>query len=199
MNKKKNFKFLRIDSKSSSGFTLIEMLAAIIVLIALGSIVTGIVWTSLRGNNKASTVSNVRQNGNYALSIMSKMIRDAKYFKGVSIDGSSYSTDCYQTIANPSPTPIPYQYLKIKSFDDGETIFSCTEDNISSNSGTIDVSLLDSNSVSLASCYFECSQPSFSDYPTIKINFELTATGSAFENQASIPFETSVTLRNFER
>src|SRR3989344_9492754 len=99
---KKNLKFSR-------GFTLVEMLAAVIVLAAIGSIISGIVTTSLRGSNKTNEIETIRQNGNYALSQVSQNIAYAKVFGGLS-NGASESAEAIYETSCPSylsPTPAP--------------------------------------------------------------------------------------------
>lgn len=107
----------------------------------------------------------------------------------------------------PSPTPTPpliqYNYVKITSFDRGTTIFSCLDSSQRSPNGQIasnGANLVDTNnSVSVDSCFFTCSQDNIVSPPIIGINFTLSSKTSSnfFEKKASIPFQTSVTMRNF--
>ncbi len=181
------------------GYTLVELLAVITIIVVVGVIVAGILVSSLRGGSKSNVLDNVRQNGNYAITQMSKMILYAQNFNGVSADNTFYTTDCTQVIpSSPSPAPTPspkvYSYIKITSFDGGQTIFSCNGSTIASNGA----SLVDTATVSLVSCTFSCIQDNFGQAPTIGISFTLSQnTGSAFaEKQATIPFNTSITIRN---
>ncbi len=185
--------------KVTLGFTMVELLAVIVVLVALGSMIGGIFFATLRGTNKSNALTVVRQNGDAALLQMTKTIRNAKAFNGVSTDGVSYTTDCTVTPAVPTPTPVPYQYIKVTSFDGGVVTYSCDTSpvaTIASNSG----SLIDTTAVELvqSSCMISCSQSSAADVPTIGIRFTLKQkTTSTFpENQALLPFQTSVSLRN---
>lgn len=178
----------------NKGYTLIELLAVMIILVSAGVVVTSIMVSTLRGGNKSTTTNDVRQNGQYAISQMSKMITFAKEFNGVSVDNVTYSTNCLPyTGPTPIPTPPLYQYIKITSFDGGTTTFSCSSNTISSNSA----SLLNQN-IAVSNCFFTCTQASLSVSPTIKINFTLSKLNSGFfaENQTTIPFDTSITLRN---
>jgi len=189
-----NFQFSIFNSE---GYTLIELLAVIAIVVVVGVIVAGILISSLRGGSKSNVIDNVRQNGNVAITQMSKMLIYAQSFNGMSADGISYTTNCIQDIPpSPSPTPAPisYSYIKITSFDGGQTIFSCSNSTIASNGA----SLIDASTVSLVSCSFACTQNNFGQVPTIEINFILSAntTSSFAEKQATIPFSTSVTLRN---
>lgn len=193
-------------NKKSNGYTLIELLAVIIIIVVVGSIIVGILTYSLRGGNRSSNVEDLRQNGNYALSQMTKMIAYAKTFEGVStgaLDGNGnmiYDTNCIPTnppAPTPTPTPTQYSYIKILSFDGGETVFSCDSGltpTISSNSA----SMLDTTLVTVSFCSFTCTQTNLTFPPTININFTLSKknSGSFSESNFSIPFNTSVTLRN---
>ncbi|MCL4353494.1 prepilin-type N-terminal cleavage/methylation domain-containing protein [Patescibacteria group bacterium] len=204
-----NFK---LQISNSLGYTLIELLAVMAVLVVVGAVVGQILFSVLRGNNKTNTLSSVNQNGSYAISQMSKMIRNTQFFNGVSIDGSTYITDCVTSSVGaltPTPTPETYKSLKITSFDGGETIFSCdlasSPPTISSNSA----SLLDTNAVEIDMsssnpCYFTCSQDSFSGSTRIGIHFSLKEFSNSGvtpieEKSASAVFDTSVILRNPSR
>src|SRR3989344_2346993 len=174
---------------SEGGFTLIELLAVMVVLVVTSAVIGATLSSSLRGTTKTTTINNVRQNGSYALSNMSKMIRDAKKFNGVKANAAdAYITDCTVAAITPTPTPVQYKYLKITSFDGQSTVFNldCANRRIASNSADLidtTVATLDSSAV----CYFTCTQVSRSDYPTIGISFTLVqpTTGPNFFEQRS--------------
>lgn len=161
------------------------------IMITVGMIITTILVSSLRGSNKSNIVNTIRQNGNYSILQISKMLEFAQTFGGVSTDGTTYISDC-------SSPGTPYSFIKIKSFDNGQTIFSCNipASSIASNGA----SLIDSSSVSVSSCSFTCSR-NISVPPTIGINFTLTQKGSGglFEKQEKINFQTSVIMRNLNK
>lgn len=188
-----NFKFK--ISNSQRGFTLVELLAVSVVMIAVSIIVTATITSSLRGTTKTNTINDVRQNGNYAISQVSKMIEYAKSFGGVSNDGVSFTSSCINLTPPLTPTPTPSQYsnIKIIGFDDRETIFSCSSV-IASNGA----SLIDANLVSVDSCWFTCEHARITDAPIIGINISLIkkTTSSLFESNASVSFKTSVKMRN---
>jgi type II secretory pathway pseudopilin PulG len=143
---------MKINNKN--GYTLVELLAVIFILVAVGTIIASILTSVLRTSNKSANTENVRRNGNYAISQMSKMITYAQKLEGVSTDGIQYYTDCVSL-----PTATKYKYLKIESFDGGITTFACANSQIASqsSSGSLDY-LVDPTMY--ASCYFNCSQES---------------------------------------
>ena len=179
-------------SNSRKGYTLIELLVVMIIMVTVGVIVASILVSALRGTSKTNVIEEIRNNGNVTMVQMGKMIGFAQGFLGVSTDGTNYTANC--TTA-PSPQ---YAHIKIKSFDDKETIFSCNPLGSPPTIASNGASLIDTNKVTLDSCYFTCSQINISEPPVIGINFTLSQKGTSglFEQRATIPFETSVTMRN---
>jgi len=196
-----NHKSSIINRKPQFGFTLIELLVVILVIFSVGVLISSVLFSALRGTNKTNTIDTVRRNGNFAITQMSRMIRYAKSFNGVSTDGTSYTTNCIVTIPpspTPTPTPVQYSYVRITSFDGGVTTFICNSSSIASQASTL-VSLIDTQSVSITNCYFTCLQDSINSPPNIGVNFNLTQKGNPqfFEKKDSVNFQTSVSIRNY--
>lgn len=169
-----------MKKNNQSGFTFIELLVVVVVLISTGMVIGAILFSSLRGASKASILITARQNGDYAISQMTKTIRNAKSFGGV-----ENITDC-----SSQDVSTHFNSVKITNPDNSETVYSCD---------SLD-SFFDTNLVKTTenSCYFTCSQNSPSDSPTIGINFTLAqkTDNATVENTVSIPFSTSVQIRN---
>ncbi len=183
------------------GFTLIELLVAIGVFLAVGTVIGLILSASLRSSTKSSTITNVRQNGTYAITQMAKMIRAAQHWDisrgdGVSQDNTTYTTACV--------SGAQYHYLKVTSSSGVQTKFTCTGSpaNLSWQGAAINAPLIDTNIVALSgSCTITC-QMNSSGNPLIGISFSLLQknTVSTFiENIISpnaVPFKTSIEMRN---
>ena len=195
-----------INFKSNKGYTLVELLAVIVVMIVVGVIISSILVSSLRGGNKTSTVNEVRDNGNTAMTRMARAIEFAKRFEGVSevnLDGP-FRSDCLPEEVGPltpTPTPVHYKHIKIRAFDEGETTLSCLNSTIASTSATgATMALISESGISApdSSCYFTCNQAFISQPPTIGINFTLSKGASSlfFEQKFSTDFHTSVVMRN---
>lgn len=165
------------------GFTLIELLTAIAVFGIIGTIAVSVIVIALQGSTKSEVLTTVKQNGTYALSQMVRSIRYAK-----SLDSPN---TCVPSVNLTS--------LTITSgFDLGQTTYSCptaTSTTISSNSA----SLVDTSAVSVKSCSITCIQNTSADPPTVTIKFTLTGNNASgfVERVATVPFESSVTMRNF--
>jgi len=173
------------------GYTMVELLAVIIILVTVGTIISAILTSVLRSSNKSANTEIVRRNGNYAITQMSRMITYAQKLEGVSFDGSQYYTDSVS-----QSTSSRYNYLQIKSFDGGITTFACNDSKIASLSASGTSYLADP--ALNATCYFNCTQASAAAPAKIDIFLDLSVGSSTnfAESQAEIPFETSVIIRN---
>lgn len=194
------------------GYTLVELLTVIVVLIIAGTLIISIFVSSLRGTNKTNSITAVSENGRYALEQMSRSIRNAETFEGVSLDGIDYTTDCSVPavgVLTPTPTPAQYRSIQFAGPSGEDVVFMCryTDPNtgkltIASQSGSESLSFFDTEAVSVSKCYFTCSQSDISETPLVSVNFSLQATLSGtflFDNKASaspVPFSTSIFIRN---
>jgi prepilin-type N-terminal cleavage/methylation domain-containing protein len=178
------------NKKPQAGYTLIELLTVMVILVTVGMIITSILVSTLRSGDKSSTTNYIRQSCNYAIAQMSKMIAYAKSFNGVFDEQQRLWTNCVGSTKT-------YYNVKITSFDDGQTIFNCSNSKLSSNSASL-VNPIDTD----ATCSFACSQNDIYTSPTINIFLTLKKLKPAGittllpEAQTTIIFQTSVTLRN---
>lgn len=67
-----------IKKNKQKGFTLVELLVVISIMVVLGVIFTNILIDTLRGKNKVNAVNQVKQNGQVVLDKLSNEIRDAE-------------------------------------------------------------------------------------------------------------------------
>lgn len=175
----------------SDGFTLVELLAVMIVFVALSSIITSIIVSALRGNTKTNALNIVQSNGNYAISQITKAIRNATTLLAPFPCG---------TVSSPTATSA----VKF-AFPDGTTsTYSCrdAQNNLTLSSNS--AALIDTTSTSITACSFTCGQDTASSYPIINVDFSLQSKTSSglVEQKASssaIEFQTSVVIRNLIR
>lgn len=62
----------------NAGFTLVEVLVVISIVGVIGLVLTQVFFRTIQGNNKAQISSNIKQNGQSALDIMDKTIRNSE-------------------------------------------------------------------------------------------------------------------------
>src|SRR3990167_9297726 len=94
---------LKKSLENEAGFTLFELLVVILLVAVVGGISTIILVSSLRGSDRTNSVNKTRASGNYAITQMTKMIKYARSFDGVSQNGTDYATDCVSIAAVPAP------------------------------------------------------------------------------------------------
>lgn len=99
------------------GFTIIEILFALVILASMGIVLSQTFFTSTRSNTKEEILKEVKQNGDFALDTMERIIRNAKSLS--STCGSSNQQSI--TVVNP---------------DGGSTILGCQNDSDLSGSYT---------------------------------------------------------------
>lgn len=62
---------------NNKGFTLIELLVVFGVLAAIGGVTSDLFVGIIKGANKANIINEIKQNGNYALGYMDRVIRNS--------------------------------------------------------------------------------------------------------------------------
>ncbi len=186
MNSKLKTENLKL--KTNRGYTLIELTVVMILLIVVGTLIVGIINSTLRGSTKSKITNDLAQNGNYALSLMSNLLLSAQKFQ--SIRSTSPVAGTFTSCEN---GPLIGDRITLLEFDGGITDLTCNGTNISSNSAA----LLDSSQVITTACSFTCTQTDPYSLPRIDISFQIkNATGATNEKQANATFSTSVSLRN---
>ena len=173
---------VRKKKKVTRGFTLVELLVVITIFVTVGSVVISLLVISLRGSNKSESTTVVKQNGSFALS---QMVKNIRYARDIATPAS-----CIPSATSSTLTIVTYPY-------NTQITYQCpigASQAISSNSA----SLIDINAVQVTACQFTCVQASASEPPRVTIQFTLTSRGAnaLTESQSTIPFQSSVILRN---
>jgi len=162
------------------GFTLIELLVVIAIMGTVGVMVSNLFFQTLKGSTKAELLKTVKQEGDYAISSMERIIRNAKTVESVCASGGSTASS-----------------ITVTNQDDTSTSFGCDAGNTKI---TLDGADLTSSIVAVSGCgsFITCTQ-SGSTPPVVAIKFSLSQAGSSSrpEEQASVPFQTIVSLRNY--
>ncbi len=187
---------LRVENgelRNMKGFTIIELLISLLILTTVTGTLVGVFVVSLRSTKKISNIQLIRQNGNYAVNQMKKMIQYAEFFNGISTDNVSYTKTCDSPTA---PSLTQYKYVKVTALDGGQTTFSCSgsPQTIASNSA----SLIDTSVFFMSACSFTCIQAATDTPYTIGISFTIDKINrtSFLEDPTPLIFQSSVTLRN---
>lgn len=161
------------------GFTLVELLVVIAVMSVIGTISTDLFSSVIRGGNKANVINEVKQNGQQALDVMERYIRNAA------------------TVSGPSTTELDLNVA------DQPVIFKCTGGKITMQVGTAPVrDLTNTNSqsgVKVRECAFTVTLAGTAP-GVVKIDLTLdqaAADSSRQEFKADVKLSTTVSLRTY--
>jgi len=172
-------KFLVYNFQFSKVFTLVEILTAVSILAIIGTICLGVITITLRTTKKSDVMQVARQESDTALT---QMVKNIRYAQNITDPASCIPTTTVSSITITSVTThLPSTY-------------ACTSNSITYN-GT---SLFNTNAVKVSACSFVCTQASVNDPPTVTIQYSLVpaTTGLFVETNFTMPFQSSVTLRN---
>lgn len=167
-------------------FTLIEILVVSAIMLIIVGAISSLFFSSLRGANKTTIINEAKQNGDYALSVLERSVRNARSI----YDYTSYCNGTSRTS------------LSIINSDGGLTTFQCPEGDvrIASTSGSATF-YLTSNKVAVSPCSFSCSLSAGST-AIVKISFSIhqlspsPAVTLKPEELININYSTSVVVRN---
>ena len=175
-----------------NGFTLIEILVSVGILAIVSTLMAQVLFTTTHVNTRTNSLEDIKQNGNFTLDVIGRMVRGAQ----------TIETSC-----SSGPTAIS---ANITNPDNNVTTLLCVSDGkaarIASVSGT-NVAYLSAGNVTLsASGGVSCADSTltFSCPPATGIQNQLTigftlgqlgVSGSAF-NSGKSAFQSTVDMRN---
>lgn len=172
----------------SKGFSLIELLVVVVLIGIIGTITTQVFILGFRSQGKSEVLKEVKQNGDYAMSVMESLVRNA--------------ADVPRTSCNTSSTT-----FSIVGADGFTTTFLCSSNQIASQSSGMPVPTptvtfpLTGTRVEISSCTFRvvCPTPPFGP-KYIFINFTVSQAGSGLpvDQTASLDYQSTVSLRKYD-
>jgi len=161
--------------KKNSGLTLIELVVVSAILLMAGVVLVSSFFSITKSNTKAELMKVIRQNGDYALSTMEKIITGGFVD---SCDGDTHST------------------ITVRDEEGNETVFSCLGDPVYIASSSSQ--LTDNDLIQASNCQFQCE--AVGNYQKVTISFTLENIGSSSrqEEKASQHFQKVILVRNRE-
>lgn len=179
-----------------SGFTLIEIIIALVIVSTLATVASTSLFTLLRGASKTEILKEVKQNGDYALSVMDVKVRNARQI-----------LPTYPCDGTPQPG------VEIQNPDLSTTRFSCAVDGSlqrlqEQDSSPVQSNYLTSSQVTIprqsstceaANVAFRCSTSAVdgkSKTVTIIYNLMQGATNVPITEQATQKFTVQISVRN---
>jgi prepilin-type N-terminal cleavage/methylation domain-containing protein len=165
---------------SQTGFTLVELLIVVSLAVLLMLAASSIFMTFLLGGAKTNIEQNIKSEGEFAMSRMELMLRNAK----------KLTSACEEGMAN----------ISFESFDNLETTFEVADEKIASSSSQLgnyyltsdENTILDSNSLNF-DCY---SGDNNAKYINISFALKRGSGDTPDRDTAIVNFERGVTMRN---
>lgn len=159
-------------NKANKGISLVEILIVIAIFAVLAVITTRSIVITLKGARKSDSQIKVRENLNYAVSVMERQIRSAQEISPC--PNSNHSTISYLSLEGISSS------------------FNCGSGYISSGSAR-----LTSTDVSIDSCSMVCEKES-ENYPS-KVSISISASDANLSgtDKGSVIIETEIVGRNY--
>jgi len=163
------------------GFSLVEILVFVTLIGIIGAVTTQVFIIAVRSQGKSEIAKEVKQSGDYAMSVMESMIRNASDIPDIpGVDDCNYDV----------------QELTILNQDGGSTTFDCNPPQIASNSQR-----LTSEKVEISDCHIRivCPTPPLSP-KYVYINYTVSQVGSGLppDQVATVEYQSTVSLRNYE-
>lgn len=169
-----------LRGKNGAGFTMVEILVVSSILLTVGVVIVQLFLATMKGGVKSVIMATIKENGDFAETVMVRMIQNA-------------------TAVTICSTPGSTNLIKITNPDKNETTFQCTDGRIASISAVpLKTYYLTSTGVTVSNCsvLFNCQLTE----NKININFTLTQNkpeGAKIEDAASMNFNTTVAVRNY--
>lgn len=158
---------MKCRKKNTSGFSVFEILIVLLLFVLVIAVANQALFTSLRGQNKSQATTNVKQNGNYAVSVMERSLHSAQLLTSCTLTNISYQDQ-----------------------DGKQQSFSCSGNSVNFSG----VSLTSSNV--LVTCNFSCVQEGGSSTVNVSLDVSQNTTSTLAEDKSSANFSTRVRLRN---
>jgi prepilin-type N-terminal cleavage/methylation domain-containing protein len=171
-----------------SGFTLIEILVVVSLSVIITLAAAGLFFTTLISNSKKNVLTTIKDEGDYSLSQMEFLLRNA-----------------IALVPNPSSPASPtcttgMSSITLKSYDGGTTTLSTQNNKIASQSAAAATPVyLTSTNTTLSGLSFNCEQASQNYGTYVTISFTLQKTSPDFNSPTPTQdtFTTSVNIRSY--
>lgn len=176
-----------ITAVKQNGFTLIELLVAIGLSVMLVTAASGLFFSTLRSDSKKNFVSSLKDNGDYALSQMEFLLRNAVSLEALNQGDVTCGTGMNQIV--------------FRSIDNGVTRLYLSNGQIASESvQTGTTRYLTGGATTATNLAFNCQQAAVNSGTYIRISFNLsyaTTSGQFFTDTGSESFVTTINVRSY--
>lgn len=173
------------------GFTLIELIVAMAIISGLGIVIAQAFFTTTRSNTKVERLTDVKQNGDYALAVLERLIRNARTLTASCTSGGTQATPSI-AIVNPDGLTTTFQCVLDGSVTRVASVSSVGTEYLTGSSVTLGGTSCDTDTLN----FYCTSQAQIAR--SVKVTFQLSQKGTPTDQfeKASTAFQTSVGLRS---
>lgn len=173
------------------GFTLIELLVAVAIIAGLGAVLAQAFFTTTRSNRKVEKLTEVKQNGEYALAVLERLIRNARTLTASCTSDGMQATPSI-AIVNPDGFTTTFQCLLDGSVTRVASVSSVGTEYLTGSSVTLGGASCDADTLN----FYCTSQAQIAR--SVKVTFQLSQKGTPLDQfeKASTVFQTSISVRN---
>lgn len=158
------------------GVSLIEILIVVAIFAVLGLLISRVILTTLRGSNRSDSLVKVRDNLDYALSVMERQIRNA---------------DSVSPCPNPDTTRVDF-----RDSNGIATYFACT--NVGASGYVASGSArLTNDEVAITACSLTCTPTTGRVPPSVNISLEARGANQTGVERAIVTIATKIFLRTY--
>ena len=165
------------------GYSMIELMVVVTLVAILGTTMVGLFMTTLRSGGKATSIARIKEEGDYAMSTLERLIR-----VGANADCTTFANGLIIDELTDSPSSPATRYSIAGNKIEIRTEYLVVD----VNSG--EPRLITSDNVDVTSLSFTCTQGTgFNQGDTVTIRFTMMADGDDVTEET---FDARVVLRN---
>jgi prepilin-type N-terminal cleavage/methylation domain-containing protein len=170
-----------------NGYSMIELMVVVTLVAILGTTMVGLFMTTLRSGGKATSIARIKEEGDYAMSTLERLIRVGTN----ACDGLPITNATSLTVDELSDADAAPRSIYRRSVD--ETAIEI-ETKVGPPNGDEVTRSLTSNNVVVSELFFDCTPGTgFNQGDTVTIRFTMMADGDEVTTET---FDARVVLRN---
>jgi prepilin-type N-terminal cleavage/methylation domain-containing protein len=182
------------NKQEESGFTLIEVLVTVVIMGFLGIVIVQAFVTTIGTNSKAEIIKDIKQNGDFAIDVISRKIRNARSMdcstgpNQILVTNQDSSTSRFQSLTNAGT-------CRLAQTDTDPISGSATVSYLT----TSNLTLIGSTCPNAAFDVVTCDQIASQDAKvTFSFSLKNLSAQTKYYEQANQKFITTVSLRNVQ-
>jgi prepilin-type N-terminal cleavage/methylation domain-containing protein len=181
--------------RPNSGFSFIELLVVVTLIGVIGYLTTSIFILGFRAQAKSEILKEVKQNGDYVLSVMESTLKSAN-----DVDADCNGSTCYVSATDTQNITTKFSCISVSDERPGDYYILKEQTGFPDPTPAVRQRLI-SDRVVVQSCKFVITNPKSSldpKYVVLSFNMVQANPNISQENKAYLRFQSTVSLRNYQ-